>query len=569
LVGGDLGAISLSGSGSGDPLVLFGKVYFSLPQGLTCVDLYTGETLWVKPGAGCNAAQLAIPTPRAGTTEVYSQDVEAYIWDFSQTTTGSAGVVSVRAYKRYNAFTGELDMTIPNALLSPSTFSGLVGWDPLRGIAYIVQRGRPTTTERNPAGFLIKWDSNMPGVTKDWSNGIIWNVTAPAGTGNNPLVDPSVPEVVTLLNYHTRNIGYSTETGEVLWEYPINYYGYTAFAVGDGKAYIHEDATRVTRAYDLRTGNLAWESEPTDYPWGAFMSYTPGVAYGQYYALYYDGLYAFDTATGNINWKFSAGETSETPYGTWSFYLGPTIADGKVFAGNSEHSPTNPRYRGSRFWAIDATTGEEVWSILGAMDPNAVAYGYLIADNEYDGKTYCFGKGPTETTVNASPKISNWGTNVLIEGTVTDQSPGLEDTPAISDEYMTEWMDYKYMQQPCPMILEGVEVKLETLDPNNNFYEIGTVTSDASGMFKLMWEPPVPGEYTIIATFEGSESYFSSYAETAIGVTEAPSPAGPIEPEPTEPTEAPLISTEIAIIIAAVILAVAVFAGFWILKKRK
>jgi hypothetical protein len=63
-------------------------------------------------------------------------------------------------------------------------------------------------------------------------------------------------------------------------------------------------------------------------------------------------------------------------------------------------------------------------------------------------------------------------------------------------------------------------VKLETLDPNNNFYEIGTVTSDASGMFKLMWQPPVPGEYTIIATFEGSASYYRSYAETAMGVTE-------------------------------------------------
>jgi hypothetical protein len=84
-----------------------------------------------------------------------------------------------------------------------------------------------------------------------------------------------------------------------------------------------------------------------------------------------------------------------------------------------------------------------------------------------------------------------------------------------------------------------------------------------------MWEPPVPGEYTIIATFKGSESYWSSYTETAIGVTEAPSPAGPIEPEPTEPIEAPLISTEVAIILAAVIVAVAVITGFWIIKKRK
>jgi hypothetical protein len=130
-------------------------------------------------------------------------------------------------------------------------------------------------------------------------------------------------------------------------------------------------------------------------------------------------------------------------------------------------------------------------------------------------------------------------------------------------------MKYLYLQKPCPTTANGVEMKLETLDPNNNFYEIGTLTSDSSGMFKLMWEPPVPGEYTIIATFAGSESYFSSYAETAIGVTEAPSPAQPIEPEPTEPTEAPLITTELAIILAAVIVALAVITGFWIIRKRK
>jgi hypothetical protein len=85
-------------------------------------------------------------------------------------------------------------------------------------------------------------------------------------------------------------------------------------------------------------------------------------------------------------------------------------------------------------------------------------------------------------------------------------------------------------------------------------------------MFKLMWEPPVPGEYAIIATFEGSESYFTSSAETAIGVEEAPSPGAPIEPEPTE---TPLITTEFAIIVSAIIVALAVIAGIWIISKRK
>ena len=131
---------------------------------------------------------------------------------------------------------------------------------------------------------------------------------------------------------------------------------------------------------------------------------------------------------------------------------------------------------------------------------------------------------------------------------------------------MSEWMEYLYMQKPCPAMVNGVTVKLETLDPNNNFYEIGTVTSDASGMYKLMWEPPVPGEYTIIATFEGSGAYFGSYSETAVGVEEAPSPSGAIEPESTE---TPFITTEVAIIAAVAIAAVIGIVSFWVLRKRK
>ena len=247
----------------------------------------------------------------------------------------------------------------------------------------------------------------------------------------------------------------------------------------------------------------------------------------------------------------------------------------------SGHSHLQPLFRGARLYAIDAETGEELWSSSGWLSGGwrnapAIADGYLLTQNCYDNQIYCFGKGLTETTVAGPEAVQPLGTKVLIKGTVTDQSPGdtclgipAAGTPAIADEYMSEWMDYLYMQKPYPDYVEGVEVKLETLDPNNNFYEIGTVTSDVSGLYSILWEPPVPGKYTIIATFDGSDSYWSSYAETAIGVEEAPSPGEPIEPEPTEPTEAPLISIEIAIILAAVIIAISLITGFFILRKRK
>jgi outer membrane protein assembly factor BamB len=243
-----------------------------------------------------------------------------------------------------------------------------------------------------------------------------------------------------------------------------------------------------------------------------------------------------------------------------------TIADEKVFVGTG-NSHGDPLFRGAKLYAIDAMTGDEVWSINAFIQNTMpIADGYLIAFNGYDNQIYCFGKGQTAITVDAPLTAVPLGSSVVIRGTITDQSTGVRGTPAIADEDMTEWMEYLHMQKPMPMNAKGVEVKLEALDPNFNFYEIGTVTSDASGMYKLMWEPPVPGEYTIIATFEGSDSYWSSYSETAIGVTEAPSPGGPIEPEPTEGFA--LGTTELAII-AIVIIAVVALVAFWARRKRR
>jgi len=194
--------------------------------------------------------------------------------------------------------------------------------------------------------------------------------------------------------------------------------------------------------------------------------------------------------------------------------------------------------------------------------------------NGYDNRIYCFSKGPSATTIAASPKVSMHGSSVLVEGMVTDISPGTEEyartarfpngVPAVSDENMTVWMEYVYMQKERPTDVTGVEVVISVLDPNNNCYEVGRTTSDASGMFKLAFTPEVPGEYTIIARFEGSESYWQSFAETAINVEEAPAAT----PEPT-PTPVPLSEAYFVPAIIAIIAAIAVVGLVIILMLRK
>jgi hypothetical protein len=191
--------------------------------------------------------------------------------------------------------------------------------------------------------------------------------------------------------------------------------------------------------------------------------------------------------------------------------------------------------------------------------------------NAYDNQLYCYGKGQSATTVFASPKVFAHGSSVLIEGSVTDQSPGqtclgipAAGTPAISDDSMDAWMMYLYQQQPLPTNASGVEVIIEVLDPNNNYYEVGRTTSDATGLYSLAFTPQVPGKYTVVARFAGSESYYSSYAETALNVEEAVAPTASPTPAPGSMAETYIMGFGIAIIVA-----IAVVGALILLALRK
>jgi hypothetical protein len=347
--------------------------------------------------------------------------------------------------------------------------------------------------------------------------------------------------------------------------------------------------------YSLTTGEQLWgptDPEPAmnfysmDYDMFGTRSY---IYKGMLLSTGYAGvLIAYNITTGEVLWKYTAENVGyESPYGDYPINIA-AIADGKIYTISGEHSITQPMFRGPNLRCIDAKTGTEIWKILqfgadGGANLSGItvvmADGYVVGLNYYDNQIYCYGKGPSKTLVTVQDNVVSKGDSVLITGTVTDVSAGTtqlvqearfpNDVPAIADEYQEDWMEYVYMQQPCPTYYEGVDVKLEVLDPNGNFHEIDTVRSDGYGIFKKMWTPEVEGEYTVIATFEGSKAYYRSYAEAVVGVGPAPEPSGPIEPEPTEPTEAPLITTEIAIIIAVVVVAVIGVAAYWVLRKRK
>jgi hypothetical protein len=580
LIGGVGGQNSWTSGGNTPSIIYAGRCFDSktrVYQGevqsvWTCTDLRTGKVYWERTDVS--------PTPNfvmfePGFSEVPGADPMAgrNIW-----LCGFSG----GKLMRYNPSTGDLAQEID---ISPLTSGDYIG------------DGRFVSLQNLGGGVrnLVEWQlgiENLPSLRYNILVEVLNNITWPwTNLGDSQDYESMIAFDVNAITPPSMGAWYGLEiraadmkTGVQLWSETIEddrYFSSSTAVADHGKGAVAM-SNGYWLAWDLRTGDLAWKSDLTDLPWGMWWPYSVSSAYGMIFDGTYEGYYAFNWTDGSIVWRyeFPTPFEYETPYvtsdgkGVYSFRGSQIIADGKVYTYNTEHTATQPITRGWSTHCIDAFTGEGIWNITGCGSPGAIADGYLSVSSSYFGQTMVFGKSKSTTTVTAPDVAVPKGTAFTIKGTVLDQSPAQPDTPCVSANSMSTWMEYLHMQRPIDGLhhdeaITGIPVMLTAIAQDGSYEDIGTVTTDGySGTFGYAWTPSAEGTYKIIASFEGDDSYGSSSASTYVTVGPAPSPAQPETEEPS--AEAPAFpTTEVAIIAAIAIVAVVAIAAYWALRRRK
>ena len=599
-----------------EPIILNGIVYYNwypnVPgavQQILAVDLRTGTTLWTKDTTDILAFGQVLTFH---TVQEYGS--QSWLW---------ALAANNSQLDLYDPLSGDFVGSVVNL---PPGFIGLFGgtpsamndWDEPNemGNVLIYYMNSTYNAEFEPiATSLTMWNSSVmmtpnptsffastirPSADMNFMLGIQWSVPVPtadtnytiAGITDQAVLLTSYPSLLPNFNVafggaYAYDIAYNAKTGAVLWgptkQTLVQYHELDLVAAGDGYYVRHDKDTNQAYGYSLATGQQVWGPVQLTGNALSHIESSAAIAYGKVYIWDFGGyVTAIDLNNGTIAWTFNMGSAGyNTPYGIypiWGFGS-QSIADGMLFLSESRmYDP--PLFPGAQKLAINCTNGQLVWSELGfyGRDASAISMGEMLAWNSYDGQIYAYGQGPSKTTVTAPDVGVTTATPITITGTVTDISSGSQQNavamnfpnglPCVSDASMSQFMQAVYMQQVMPTNLTGVPVTISVTDSNHNTYVIGKTTSDPyTGTYGLTWTPIVPGNYTVTATFAGTQSYYGSSA-TSYFYASSPAPTASPYPSPVSGL-ASFASLElgIAAVIIVIIICVAILAVL-MLRKR-
>ncbi len=334
--------------------------------------------------------------------------------------------------------------------------------------------------------------------------------------------------------------------------------------------------------YNIDTGAKIWGPTPSqtafDYYGNPALPYINGVTdNGKLYSVQFGGiLYTYDLKTGNLLWTYGNGGVGNSTnagfsnaYGVYPTFIN-AVGNGVLYTVTTEHTVTTPIFKGALSRAINETDGTEIWTLNSYVGEffamsYAMADGYSTWFNGYSNQIYVVGRGPSQVTVQAPQTAIEAGTGVVIQGTVTDIAAGTTQNqqaadfpngvPVSSDASMADWMGYVYQQKPFPTDFKGVPVSIDAVDPNGNTIHIGDATTNANGLYHYTWTPPnVSGDYTVYASFAGTNGYWPSNAVTSMNVAGEHPTASPSPVPPATMTDTYILSAAIAIIIVIVII---------------
>jgi outer membrane protein assembly factor BamB len=602
-------------------LVMYGRLYYELPYGNSgggggwiCVDLRTGEEIWYNADIGASGTGLSDPS----FGYYYTYD------DGNQHGVLPQGLLFTSNFRAaYDPATGIPTSTNITGVPSGTAVIGPKGEHIRYVLSNVGTRSNPEyrLLKWNSSKINKVYEGQIGAA--NWFPGEIdasvdrfydWNVSmATLGSGSWTIWrEVSLDDIMLLTqgsfgthvgvfggtpgNEEGANVTAVSlkpgQEGRILW---TKHYDVapgnvsreiTAWDPELGVFIMEDKETMVHYGFSLEDGRLLWTNTDPVNPYDTLRAVSRA-AYGKLYMAGFGGaVYCYDIKNGTLLWTYGKGGEGnstfaglETAWGHYPVFV-DVIADGKVYVGSTEHSPGSPYYKDTQYRCLNAETGEEIWTMTGwgtgmyVGRYDVVADGFFAFLNCYDMKVYSVGKGPSDVSVKAPDTYQPLGKPVLVTGTVMDIAAGTNQAeqaarfpkgvPAVSDESMGTWMEYVYMQKPKPTDVVGVNVTLTVIDPNNNIYDVGTATSDADGFFSLEFTPEVPGKYTVLATFAGSESFWPSQAKTAVGVEEAPVAT----PDPT-PTPAPMTDTYVLGIGAGAIIAIVVIGLVIILMLRR
>ena len=253
----------------------------------------------------------------------------------------------------------------------------------------------------------------------------------------------------------------------------------------DGPPYIH--------AVDLFTGDVLWTDD------GHELGEAPVVVDGMVYASGRGGiLVAFDAESGDQEWVFDIGDTSESA---------PTVADGTVYAGSED----------GHLYAVDASTGDEEWHFDAG---EAVTSTPTVAD----GVVYVGSTDATLYAVDVASGDEEWRfdtedwpqTPTVAGGTVfvSTQGAGLFALDADGNELWhfdeSDLEDDLYPTMTAPIVVDGV---------------LYVTTSDGQQGRVHAIDAGVDGSSVDSRVTLGTNGHHEAWAETA-AVASRPSDAG-------------------------------------------